>query len=268
MKAQQGTAFDAYLDQVAAAVEAARTQRGTIRTAAGWMADAIADDRVVTVFGASHAGLLAQDLMYRAGGLAPIDAVLPRQLMLDTRPITDTTKWERRPGFGSELFANRDLGPGDVVILISVSGRNPVVVEAANTCNAAGARVVAVTSLQYSRSVAGRSGPRLFEVADLVIDLPVRAGDAAVQLTAGCWAGPTSSAVGAAVLHGLCVTAAAELVRRGIEPPVFRSANTDDGDAANQHLLARYRDRVGYLERFDPGESDLGQPLDGGEGDG
>lgn len=240
--------YDAYLDQVAAALDAARAQGPTIDTAATWMADAIAGGRVVTVFGASHAGLLAQDLMYRAGGLAAIDAVLPRQLMLDTRPVTDTTAWERRPGFGAELFAGRGLGPGDVVILISVSGRNPVIVEAATTCAAAGARVIAVTSLEYSRSVTGRGGPRLFEVADLVIDLPGRVGDASVQLAADCWAGPTSSAVGAAVLHGLCVTAAAQLVRRGVETPVFQSANTDDGDAANARLLARYRDRVGYLE--------------------
>jgi len=237
-----------YLDAVAQFLRAARDQQQAVSEAADVIAEAIAADRRVRVFGASHAGLLAQDLMYRAGGLAPIDAVLPAPLMLDVRPVTDTSVVERTPGLGRDLFTALDLAPGDVVLLISVSGRNPVVVEAAEVARERGAFVVALTSLTYSRSVAARGPARLFERADLVIDLPGAVGDACVPVGAGdLLAGPTSSAVGAAILHGLCVEVATRLAARGIDPPVYRSANLDGSEQANQRLVERYRGRVNYL---------------------
>ena len=58
--------------------------------------------------------------------------------------------------------------------------------------------------------------------------------------------GPTSTAVGSAILHGLSCEVAALLCRRGMSPPVFASANLDDSDARNNALLATYADRITY----------------------
>ncbi|WP_141725278.1 hypothetical protein [Micromonospora pallida] len=75
-----------------------------------------------------------------------------------------------------------------------------------------------------------------------------RFGDACVPVGGtGIVAGPTSSAVGTAMLHGLCVEVAELLAARGIAPPVYRSANLDAGDAANRHLFREYAGRVDYL---------------------
>ena len=58
---------------------------------------------------------------------------------------------------------------------------------------------------------------------------------------------PTSTVVGAALLQAVVAEAVAILVGRGIDPEVFRSANTAGGDAANSALIARYSPRVAAL---------------------
>lgn len=49
---------------------------------------------------------------------------------------------------------------------------------------------------------------------------------------------------GAYIEQSLTIKAIAEMVRRGLEPTVFRSANLPQGDEHNVALLKRYRNRV------------------------
>lgn len=209
----------------------------------------VAAGGVLYAFGASHAGLLVQDLFYRAGGLAAVQPILPRELMLDTKPVQSTTRTEQLTGLGASYLEPYSIALGDVVLVVSVSGRNPVPVELAIAARTQGAVVIAVTSVAYSRSVSGRGGvPRLLEVADFVLDIGGVPGDASVELGPGLpAAGPTSSVIGAAVLHGLSVEVATRLQSAGIRPPVFASANLDDASAWNDEIVDRYRERVDYL---------------------
>ena len=82
-----------------------RTQAGAIEQAAQAIAQAIQADHLVYIFGATHAGILAQEMFYRAGGLVPVNPILPPGLTTDVRPVTLTSRLERLPGFGSR-------GPG------------------------------------------------------------------------------------------------------------------------------------------------------------
>lgn len=221
----------------------------SVAVAAEWIAATIADRRPLYVFGASHAGLLAQDLFYRAGGLVPVEPILPAGLMLNERPVGRTTRLERLPGFAATFMDDVPLGAADVLLVISASGRNAVPVEVCHIARSRGARVIALTSLAFSNSVEPRGGRRLFEVADLTIDLPAVPGDAAVLLDGGIAAGPTSTAVGSAILHGLMCQVAARIQRSGEAAPVFVSGNVDGSDAHNDELLGRYRDCISYAGR-------------------
>jgi uncharacterized phosphosugar-binding protein len=109
--------------------------------------------------------------------------------------------------------------------------------------------VIALTNLTYSKSVAARSGTqRLFEAADLVIDLPGEVGDAVVAFDGlQQKVGPTSTALGSAILQGLMVEVCARLLAKGVQPPVLVSANLDGGDQSNQRLFELYRSRLSYL---------------------
>jgi len=240
-----------YLDLVIELLKEVReTQREVIEQAAHVVADCILADHLVYVFGASHAGILAQELFYRAGGLVPVNPLLPPGLVTDVRPITLTSRLERLPGFGSQIIAESPVERGDVMIVHSVSGRNAVAVEIAQGARERGATVIAVTSLNYSRSVQPRQPgmSRLFEVADLVLDNRAPVGDALVELAGlGQRAGPSSTVTGAAMLNAVMVKAAEIILKRSGNAPVFLSANIDGGDEHNQRWLEHYRGRLTYL---------------------
>jgi uncharacterized phosphosugar-binding protein len=240
-----------YLDLVINLLQEVRdTQGEAIERAAQVIADAIQADHLVYVFGASHAGILAQELFYRAGGMVPVNPILPPGLTTDVRPVTLTSKLERLPGLGAQIIAETPVARGDVLIVHSVSGRNVVTVEVAQGGKQRGAFVIAVTSLEYSRSVSPRhpGSPRLFEVADLVLDNRAPVGDALVELPGlPQKVGPSSTVTGAAMLNAVIARAASLILERGGDAPVFLSANLDGGDEHNQKWLAHYRGRLTYL---------------------
>ena len=230
--------------------EVRRTQGQAIEQAAVRIAGAIEANHLVYIFGATHAGILAQELFYRAGGLVPVNPVLPPGLTTEIRPITLSSRLERLPGFGAQVLAETPIEAGDVVIVHSVSGRNAAAVEFAMGAHARGAFVIGVTSLQYSRAVQPRTrgGPRLFETVDLVLDDLAPLGDALVELPGlPQRVGPISTVTGAAILNAVVARAAELLLQRTGDAPVFMSANLDQGDAHNQRWLEHYRGRLTYL---------------------
>jgi uncharacterized phosphosugar-binding protein len=211
--------------------------RQTIKAAASVVADTVADDGIVHAFGSGHSQLLAIELAGRAGGLAAIQV------------ITDPGggRAEGLEGYAATLLRDYELESRDCLIVISNSGRNPSPIEMAMLGRERGLKVIAVTAADFSRSVSSRhsSGRRLLDVADVVLDTCGVAGDAAVHVDgAPADAGPTSTVVGAALVNAVAVEAIAEMVRRGIVPPVLVSQNVDDFAEHNEALRQRYRGRI------------------------
>lgn len=230
--------------------EIERRSAQAIRTAGDWVAEAVEQDRLVWVFGSGHAGIVADESFYRAGGPACAGPIHLPGLLTTDKPITITTENERRDGYAAERMAAVPVHAGDVLVVHSVSGRNPAPVEVAQEGKRRGARTVGILSAEWARTLAPRSamGARLLDVVDLVIDNCVPPGDACVSLqgmTVRCC--PLSSAVGIAILHSIFAAAWEVLIAKGLEPPVFRSANEEGGDEWNRRLLDRYRGRFGHL---------------------
>ena len=124
-----------------------------------------------------------------------------------------------------------DIAPGDVLIVISNSGRNAVPVQAAQEAKRRGAVTVALTSIAHSQESAVRSpaSQRLFEVADIVIDNHGRPGDAALSIDGlPAAVGATSTVVGAAIMQALSVGVAIRMAAAGVVPEIHVSANQDD----------------------------------------
>ncbi len=230
--------------------ETYKRQQASLETAATWIADALTNDGVLYVFGAAHAGIITEELTYRAGGLVPVSPIFIPGLTCDVRPLPLTSVIERMDGYALAAVKQIPMSPVDVVLVHSVSGRNAAPVEVALYAKQQGAKVIALTSLAYSQSVSPRSstGYRLFEVADLVIDNGAPAGDAIVQLyNFPQPVAPVSTVLGAALANAIVAEACAILAERGITPPVFMSANLDGGDAHNAKLMERYNGKVLYL---------------------
>ncbi len=222
-----------------------------IRSGAVLLADAIEGDARIFGFGCTHSSLSIQNLVYRAGGLMLINPILaPGISSLDVRPATMTSAIERLEGYAEILLDNQPIQSGDVLILVSMSGRNAVPVEMAMLAKERGIRVIGVTAMEYTRKVPSRhpSGKRMYEYADVVIDVKVPPGDAILE-AAGVPApfSPASGVASSATLQALVAATVEELLARGITPPVFVSGNVPGGEEHNRELIARYGDRVFYL---------------------
>jgi len=225
-------------------------QRETLRAAADAIAQTVEQKHNLFAFGCSHAGILAEEVFYRTGGLAVINPIFFPAMMLNTRPVTMTSALERLPGLGKILFESNPIGAGDLLLLHSVSGRNAVPVEMALCAREHGVKTVCITNLRYSAAVAPRhpSGKRLFEVCDIVLDNGGETGDAAVTIDGlPEKIGPTSTAVGAALLNAVVVDAVNRMIADGIVPPVLMSANLDGGDEHNARIFEEYKDHIFYM---------------------
>ncbi|MCJ7708699.1 MAG: sugar isomerase domain-containing protein, partial [Anaerolineales bacterium] len=155
-----------------------------LRDAAKIMAEAIAQGKRIFAFGCTHSSLPIQDLVYRAGGLMLINPIFgPGIASLDVRPATMSSAIERLQGYAQALLDNNPIGAGDVLILVSVSGRNAVPVEMAQLARERGIKVIGVTSRVYTDAFASRhpSGKKMYEFADVVLDNKVDQGDAMLQ---------------------------------------------------------------------------------------
>jgi len=241
--------FDTVSERLA---EVKAAEHAALQQAAGAMADCLAADGLIYAFGSGHSAALVMDIFYRAGGLILIEPLFDDRIILNHRPVTETTDWERKEGWAPELLSRSSARPGDVIIVISTSGRNAAPVDVALAASAAGLTVIALTARRYAETLPPRhsSGKRLHEAADIVIDNHADPGDAAISLPGlDQKVGPASTVLGSAILQALVVETVSLLLSRGLTPPVYISSNLPGGDDHNQAFLARYRHRLRYLQQ-------------------
>ncbi len=242
---------DNYISGLQETMEKAwKEQRDVFESTARLICTALKNKNSVYIFGCSHAGILAEEVFYRTGGLAVINPIFFPGFMLNTRPITMTSQLERIDGLGKIILTANKLKKDDVLIIHSVSGRNNVPVEMAIEARKMGVSTVAITNLAYSSSVSSRhpSQKRLFEVCDIVIDNKGCVGDAAIEIKGlPERIGPTSTVVGAAILNALIIEVVGALTEEGICPPIFMSANLDGGDEHNKKIFEEYKDNIFYM---------------------
>lgn len=203
-------------------------------------------DGLVYVFGTGHSHTMAEEAHYRAGGLALTVPILAGVTMVHEGAVAGTV-FERMPGIVAPVFARYPIGPNDVLIVVSNSGVNTATVEAAMIGKAAGATVIAITSVTYSK-LAAQGRTRLADVADIVLDNGGPPGDATTSVPGSdLRVGPVSTSIGAALMNAVFVEAAARLQSAGVAAPIYLSANMPGAKEVNEALVARYRPRNPHL---------------------
>lgn len=244
-----GTAGQRYLAEADRLLRAAAESQGdAVTRAAGLVAAALGGGGLLHTFGTGHSHLLAEEVFYRAGGLAAVNPILVDPLMLHAGAVRSTSL-ERLPGLAEVLLDAEPVSEGDALLVVSNSGGNAVAVELARAARHRGMSTIGLTSLHHATDAAARAGsgmPRLHEVVDVVLDNGGRAGDACVQL-ADLVVAPTSTVIGAALLQSVVAETVELLLERGVAPEVFRSSNLAGGDAHNAALAQRYAGRVRAL---------------------
>ena len=195
------------------------------------------------VFGSGHSHMVAEEIYLRAGGLALVHGILPPELMVHQQPITKGTYLERVEGYAPALVELYRVGPEDTIMVISNSGRNAIPVEMCLAAKEKGAKVIAMTSMKHSASCTSRhsSGKKIYEIADVTIDNCAEKGDAAFPIE-GLEAriGPTSTVTGVVIAEAIVCQVVDDLVKAGVDVPVFVSSNVDGGDEKNDQLFKQY----------------------------
>lgn len=225
------------------------TQSEVMEQSAAALSQCILQKHAVFTFGTNHAGLLAQELFYRTGGLAVINCIRAPGVSLDVDPPTLTTDMERLAGYGKAIVDANPIQSGDVVILHSVSGRNTVPIDVALRAKEKGATTICLCNMTTSTQVESRhsSGKNLYQACDIVIDNCGAYGDAVLELEGFPErVAPSSTAIGAAILNAIVARTVELLLEAGITPPVFISSNVPGGDAHNATIMAEYKDQIHY----------------------
>ena len=222
------------------------TQQESVAACVDLFADALASGKMIHTFGTGHSHLLAEEIFYRAGGLAAIYPILDERLMLH-KEVVKGSQNERLPGLAQELVNKHPIANGDVVMVISNSGGNQVTIDLVKLAQSLGAKVIAVTSINHATSKSARSSAaeKIHQLADVVLDNSGVVGDALVQVAGSPMsAGPTSTVIGGALLQSVVVGTVAECLKRGIQPEIFLSSNLAGGDENNAAIFDKYRSLI------------------------
>jgi uncharacterized phosphosugar-binding protein len=233
--------------------EIERTQQAGIREAAALMADSIAAERWVHTFGCGHATIPVEEMYPRIGGFVGFHPMIELPLTFFTRitgemGIHQFLFLERAEGYGDAIMRAYDFDPRDTLWIFSHTGINNVNIDVALRAKEIGMRVVASGSAAQAAQTRHPSGKTLFELADVVIDTRVPAGDSVVPLENHFdRVGPVSTMAFVAVVWMTITTVAELLAARGVKLYIHPSHNLPGDTTARERLdqaLSEYKRRI------------------------
>ncbi len=231
-----------------------REQQENIEKAARLMADAIEQDRLINVYGGGgHTTLVMGEMVFRAGGFANINPIMETGLSVFNHALK-YLELERCVNYGRSIMKYFRLQPDDVLIIFHNIGINPATIDAAMEAKEQGVKLIAVSSSCWQTQmppdhfIRHPSGKNLFDLADVCIDDYNEVGDCAVKVPGfDTPIAPNSNIIDFYIAHRLEIETVRQCVARGIEPPIWRSANAPGGDEANARYVEKYQPRVKML---------------------
>ncbi len=231
-----------------------KEQLGNILRAADLMADEIAQDKLIHVYGGGgHTCLCICEMFFRAGGLACINPIMD----IAISPFNQSLKYleiERTVGYARGLIRYYGLKKDDVLIIFHNIGVNAATIDAALESKERGVKIIAVASSYWQNElppdhfIRHPSKKNLFDLADICIDDYNPVGDAVIDMEGlDTPIAPISSIVDFYIIHRLEMETIRKLLERGVAPPVWRSANVPGGDEFNAKYVEKYLPRVKNL---------------------
>lgn len=209
------------------------------------IAKTIEEDKIIHVCGTGHSHMVGLELFIRAGGLANVNAMLD-SVFLTSDGARRSCELERLPGMAKIIWDNHKIEKGDIIIIISNSGRNAVPIEMAMLAKEKKLKIVVITSIEQSKQSKSRheSGKKLYEFADILIDNHVPTGDGSIKI-GDVKTGSLSTLSGILIVN-TAVTEAMEICyKKGISLPVYGSQNIDGVN--NEELFNRFSGRIKHM---------------------
>ena len=227
-----------------------------IQKAAKVVAESIAREEPVHVIGpGGHSNMAAEEVLWRAGGLAPMNAILDAGTNL-IHGAKRSNIIERTPGYAIKVLDAYRVGkkPGEVIIIVNAYGINSMCIDTALEAKRRRMITIGITSKSFADLVPKDhpsrhpTGKNLYQEVDYFLNCHLPYGDAVIEIE-GCpqKVGPTSTFCNAFTINLLMAETVKELVAMGIEPPVWMSANLPGGDEKNRKLEEKYITLIKHL---------------------
>lgn len=229
------------------------TQTDSIKRAAELMADSIEAERWVHTFGCGHATIPVEEMYPRIGGFVGFHPMVELPLTFFTRitgemGIHQFLFLERAEGYGDAIMKSYTVDARDTMWIFSHTGINNVNIDVALRAKEQGLKLVVAGSASQVGTTRHPSGKNLFELADVVIDTRVPAGDSSVPLKNHVDnVGPVSTMAFVTVVWMTITTVAEILADRGVKLFIHPSHNVPGDTTARERLdeaLAQYKRRV------------------------
>jgi uncharacterized phosphosugar-binding protein len=231
------------------------TQLDNINQAASIMAESIAADRWVHTFGCGHATLPVEEMYPRIGGFVGFHPMIELPLTFFTNivggmGVHQFVFLERVEGYGKEIMKSYNFDPRDTMWLFSHSGINNVNIDIALESKKIGMKVVVLGSAEAFKNTRTRhsSGKKIFDLADVVVDICVPAVDASIDLNHHQdKIAPVSTIAFVSAVWMIVSTVAELLVERGIKLYIHPSHNVPGDTTARDRLdeaLREYKRRI------------------------
>jgi len=229
-------------------------QEDNLKAAGALMADAIAADKLISVYGGGgHTTLVMGEMFFRAGGLSNINPIMQTGLSVFNQALK-YLELERCVNYGASIMKYYDLKKDDLLIIFHNIGINAATIDAALEAKKNGVKIIAVSSSYWQQEmpedhfIRHPSKKNLFDLADVCIDDYNPVGDAAVNVPGfDTPIAPVSNVVDFAIAHFLEIECIRQCVERGITPPVWHSANAPGGDEFNAAYLKKYKPLIKSL---------------------
>ncbi|MEA1974996.1 MAG: SIS domain-containing protein [Bacillota bacterium] len=239
-------AINKYVDNVIELIrDIEKTQKCKLEKAAELFFETVKKNQIIHVFGTGHSHMIATEMFVKAGSLANINAMLESTIITNSG-ARKVSMIEKLQGLAEIIWNQYEIDKNDIMIIISNSGRNSVPIEMAIKAKAEGLKLIVITSLNHSQNCESRhkSGKKLYEFGDIVIDNRVPAGDCLMDFN-GIKSGSGSTIAGSLIVNSILVETLEKLIEANMELPIFGSQNVDGFN--NEDLYNKYQDRIKHM---------------------
>lgn len=245
-----------YMNTIVSIFSQIEKEEESINKAAEVMSEVIIKDQLIHVIGpGGHSNIGVEEVLWRAGGLVPINAILDAGTNL-IHGAKRSNIIERTPGYASRVLDAYGVGEkeGEVIIIINAYGINSMTIDTVIEAKKRKMTTIGVTSKSFAEIVPHEypsrhpSNKNLYEEVDIFIDNHLPVGDAVTEIGGFSQkVGSTSTFCNCFVMNLLVIETVKKLIGKGVTPPVWMSANMPGGDEMNKKYEQMYFGRIKHL---------------------
>ena len=247
-----------YLYKCQGLVDTVSNQIDSIQKAADWFSETILSDRMVHLFGSGHSRILVEEMWPRYGSFPGFNPIVELSLTFHNQVVGANGQrqamfLENTHGLAEKILRNYDLSKTDSALIASSSGCNVVPIEIAQIFREKEINVVAIISRNHSEPSESRhkSGKKLQDFADLVLDTGAPIGDAMTQIDGiETPVAPGSTVGGCMLINAIKAEVADRLTKAGQPPNVLTAGAIVGKKQATELFEAAYDEHSRRLAKL------------------